>query len=69
MRDWKDEVCLMAKKGRKPKHPPEFYEKIRDGVNHLYHDTDCNISMISRHYEITAAKVNELLMSKEEWNK
>ena len=57
----------MATKGRKPKHPPEFYDSIREGVNHLYYNTDCSIARIARHYEISAPKVHELLMPKQHW--
>jgi len=55
--------------GRKPKHTPEQLKVIQEGVNTLYHLSDCGVSRIAAHYGISIARVNELLLPKQEFIK
>lgn len=37
------------------------------GVNFLYHETNCSIARIARHYKIAPATVNKLLLTKADY--
>ena len=56
------------KRGRKPKYTSEQLEAMRDSVN-TYWLSNCSVARITRHWGISSKQVNELLLSKEDFEK